>query len=105
MSETQTSPADLFTEMLRIQGEAARQMMAGAVPGEAAFAEWGEAAAKLQQQWLDFHEHQAVPAKYGIMSIPTLIVFKNGQVADQIVGAAPKAKIDQMLQRQLAPAA
>ena len=34
-----------------------------------------------------------------ILSIPTLILFKDGQVADQIVGAVPKTKIDQMLKR------
>ena len=55
------SPADLFTEMLRIQGEAAREMMAASVPEGDALAEWGEATLKLQQMWLDFHENQAAP--------------------------------------------
>ena len=74
MSETdpQPAPADLFTEMLRIQGEAARQAMAAflpeaaeAVPGDKATsdlgADWGEAAHKLQAMWLEFHQQQAIP--------------------------------------------
>ena len=42
MSETDEAPADLFAEMLRIQGEAARQMMATVMPeeGDAALGEW-----------------------------------------------------------------
>ena len=54
---------------------------------------------KLKVGKLDIDAHQAVPQKYGIMSIPTLILFKDGQVADQIVGAVPKAKLDQMIKR------
>ena len=67
MSETDPAPADLFTEMLRIQGEAARRMLADALPDAAgadpaaAFAEWGETTRKLQAMWLEFHEQQAVP--------------------------------------------
>ena len=54
---------------------------------------------KLKVGKLDIDAHQAVPQKYGIMSIPTLILFKDGQVAEQIVGAVPKAKLDQMIKR------
>ena len=67
--------ADIFTEMLRVQGEAARQMLetfapqaAGAVPDQAALADWGESALKLQQMWLRFHQQQAIPA----MPVPML---------------------------------
>ena len=49
---------------------------------------------KLKVGKLDIDAHQNVPQKYGVMSIPTLLLFKNGQVADQIVGAVPKAKLD-----------
>lgn len=59
------SPADLFTEMLRIQGEAAREMMAAvlpeavdALPTGAEMSDWGEAALKLQRMWLELHEQQ-----------------------------------------------
>jgi thioredoxin 1 len=39
--------------------------------------------------------------RYGIMSIPALLVFKNGKVVDTLVGAAPKATIAGMLERHL----
>ena len=63
MSETEAAPADLFTEMLRIQGEAARQMMATVMPaeGDAALGQWSEQALKLQAMWREFQEQQAVP--------------------------------------------
>src|ERR1044072_1912852 len=64
MSATDDSPADTFGEMLRIQGEAGRQMMAACLPGAAAghdTAQWGDAALKLQKMWLEFQEQQAVP--------------------------------------------
>ena len=54
---------------------------------------------KIKVGKMDIDAQQGVPQKYGIMSIQTLILFKNGQVADQIVGAVPKTKIDQMLKR------
>src|SRR5207245_2460118 len=48
---------------------------------------------KLKVGKLDIDAHQNVPQKYEVMSIPTLLLFKNGQVADQIVGAVPNAKL------------
>jgi thioredoxin 1 len=42
------------------------------------------------------------PQKYGIRSIPTLIFFKNGQVADQVVGVVAKAKLEDMIQSVVA---
>lgn len=38
-------------------------------------------------------ENQALAAKYGVMSIPTIMVFKNGQPVERIVGALPKREI------------
>ncbi len=43
---------------------------------------------------LDIDAHQDVPQKYGIMSIPTLILFKDGKPVQQIVGAVPKSKLE-----------
>jgi len=54
---------------------------------------------KLKVGKMDIDAHQNVPQKYGIMSIPTVILFKNGQVADQVVGAVPKAKLDAMVKK------
>jgi thioredoxin 1 len=48
---------------------------------------------KLKVAKLDIDHHQAVPQRYGIRSIPTLLVFKGGRVVDTIVGAVPKAKL------------
>ena len=39
---------------------------------------------------LNVDENQVTSAKYGIMSIPTLLVFKNGNLVDRIIGAMPK---------------
>ena len=56
---------------------------------------------KLKVGKMDIDAHPNVPQKYQVMSIPTLILFKNGQVADTILGAVPKAKIDQMIKRSV----
>ena len=42
-------------------------------------------------------ENQASAAQYGVRSIPNLLVFKDGQVADQIIGAVAKAKLEEAL--------
>ena len=46
---------------------------------------------------LNVDENPATAAKYGIMSIPTLMLFKNGELASRQVGAAPKAKLEQWI--------
>ncbi len=48
---------------------------------------------------VDVDAEGEIAAKYGIMSIPTLLYFKNGEVADQVVGAVPKAVIAEKLQK------
>jgi thioredoxin 1 len=57
---------------------------------------------KIKVGKMDIDAHQNVPQKYGIMSIPTLLLFKNGQVAEQIVGAVPRAKIDAVVKKHAA---
>jgi thioredoxin 1 len=42
------------------------------------------------------------PMKYGVRSIPTLLVFKGGEVVDKIVGAVPKTNITAKIDNQLA---
>ena len=49
---------------------------------------------------LNVDENQQTAAQYEVMSIPTLIVFKNGQPAKKIIGAMPKKR----LEAELAPA-
>ncbi len=56
-----TETPDIFAEMLRAQSQAARQLVSASLPGEAAVAEWGEAAQRLQAMWLDFHQQESLP--------------------------------------------
>ena len=56
---------------------------------------------KLKVGKLDVDAHQNVPQKYNVLSIPTLLLFKNGQVADQVVGSVPKATLDAMVKRAI----
>ena len=46
---------------------------------------------------LNVDENPGTAAKYGIMSIPTLMIFKNGEMASRQVGAAPKQKLEQWI--------
>ena len=46
---------------------------------------------------LNVDEYPQIAAKYNVMSIPTLMVFKNGELASRQVGAAPKAKLEQWI--------
>jgi len=51
---------------------------------------------------LNVDENQQTAAAYGVLSIPTMILFKNGQPAKTIVGAYPKRKIESELSPVLA---
>ena len=42
---------------------------------------------------MDVDENPAVPGRYGIVGIPTLMLFKNGEVVERITGAMPKERI------------
>jgi thioredoxin 1 len=58
-----------------------------------------EHAGKVKIVKLNVDENMNVPGKYSIRGIPTLLVFKGGQVADQIVGAQPKENIVKIIER------
>ncbi len=46
-------------------------------------------------------EEQEIAVKYGIRSIPTVMIFKNGEVVDQMIGAASKQAFEEKLNAQL----
>ena len=62
----------------------------------------GEYAGKAKVVKINVDDHQAVAQRYRVSSIPNLIVFKNGQVAQQIVGAVPKSRLSQALDTAIA---
>jgi thioredoxin len=51
---------------------------------------------------LNVDDNPQTAAKYNVMSIPTLLLFKNGQVAHQIIGALPKNRLVQEIEPALA---
>jgi thioredoxin 1 len=59
----------------------------------------GEYSGKVKIAKLNVDDNKQTPSKYGVKGIPTLMLFKNGAVVDQIVGAVPKTKIKDMLDR------
>jgi thioredoxin 1 len=62
----------------------------------------GEYEGRAKVAKLDVDESPAVAARYGISSIPTLLVFKDGDVVDARIGAAPKMELARMLDAHLA---
>lgn len=60
-----------------------------------------EMGAKVKIVKLDVDSNQNSAAQYGIRSIPTMIMFKNGQAVDQIMGNHPKESIVDFISRHL----
>ena len=50
---------------------------------------------------VDVDSNPSTAAQFGIRSIPTILFFKGGKVVDQVIGAVPKAALEQMIQRNL----
>ncbi len=61
----------------------------------------GEKEGSLKVAKMDVDSNQGTATKYGVRSIPTLMIFKNGEVVDQIIGAVPKSMIEQKLEKHL----
>lgn len=59
-------------------------------------------AGKLKVGKLDIDSSPGVPGRYGVRGIPTLILFKGGQPVDQIVGAVPKSKMEELIKKHTA---
>ncbi|MEO1021909.1 MAG: thioredoxin [Bacteroidota bacterium] len=62
----------------------------------------GEYEGKAKIGKVNVDHNPEVSVKYGIRSIPALLIFKDGQVVDQIVGAVPKTHLAKHLEAQLA---
>ena len=60
-----------------------------------------ELAGKLAVAKCNVDDNQDLAMKFGVMSIPTLIVFKNGEEVDRSVGALPKARLQVLLEKHL----
>ena len=56
---------------------------------------------KIKIAKMDVDQNRQTPAKFGIRNIPTLILFKGGEVAQTIIGAHPKTAIDDELKKLL----
>jgi thioredoxin 1 len=56
---------------------------------------------KLKIMKIDVDQNSQIPIRYGVRSIPTLLIFKDGKIVDLIVGAVPKDTIDQSIIRVL----
>jgi thioredoxin 1 len=56
---------------------------------------------KVKVVKLDTDENPLIAVEYGIRSIPTLMIFKEGQKVDMVVGAVPKATLTTALEKQL----
>jgi thioredoxin 1 len=57
---------------------------------------------RLKVVKMNVDDNPQTPSKYGVRGIPNLILFKGGSVADQIIGAAPKAHLVRAIDRALA---
>jgi len=56
---------------------------------------------KLKVMKMNVDENGATPSRYGIRGIPTLLFFKGGKVADQVVGYVPQNVIEEKVQKLL----
>ena len=54
---------------------------------------------KLRVVKVNVDDNPATPGKYGVRGIPTLILFKDGKVVDQLVGAVPRNQIKELIEK------
>ena len=58
-------------------------------------------AGRLKVGKLDVDANPETAARYGVRAIPTILIFRGGQVIDRVVGAAPRARLEQMAMRAI----
>ncbi|NJB66894.1 thioredoxin 1 [Desulfobaculum xiamenense] len=61
-----------------------------------------EFAGQIKVVKMNVDENQGTPSKYGIRAIPTLILFKGGEVLEQVTGAVSKSSIKEMISAKIA---
>lgn len=50
---------------------------------------------------LDVDAHQSLAMQYGVQSIPTLLLFKGGQVVERVMGVQPKSKLQELINKHV----
>lgn len=60
-----------------------------------------EYSGKVKFAKVNVDENPKIPANYGVRGIPTLIMFKEGKVVDQVVGAVPKNQLENIVKKVL----
>jgi len=58
-------------------------------------------AGRVKVAKVNVDENRATPGNYGIMSIPTLMIFRNGDVVERIVGVVPASRLEEVVQKAL----
>lgn len=61
----------------------------------------GEYDGKIKVAKVNVDENPAIPGNYGVRGIPTIMLFKNGEVVDQLVGAVPKNQLQSLVDKAL----
>jgi thioredoxin 1 len=56
---------------------------------------------KIKVGKVNVDDNPATPGKYGVRGIPTIILFKDGKVVDQVVGAVPKSQLEALINKAL----
>ena len=56
---------------------------------------------KVKVGKVNVDENQELSLQFGVRSIPTLLIFKDGKVANQVIGAVPKTNITQLLDQSI----
>ncbi|BCA78506.1 thioredoxin [Desulfuromonas sp. AOP6] len=56
---------------------------------------------KVKVAKVNVDENPATPGQYGVRGIPTIILFKDGKVLDQVVGAVPKNQLESLIKKAL----
>jgi len=61
----------------------------------------GEYDGRVKIAKLNIDDNPNTPPRYGIRGIPTLMLFKDGKLLDQVVGAVPKAQLEELIKKAL----